>query len=199
MSSTLSSSLRSSSAKGYARRTISWSSGTFHSSSVATHATICCASTSSGLRGTTVSSISASRMRWATTADSSRSERNLGKMRPFEVSPTPWPARPIRWSPRVTDFGDSTWSTRSTAPMSMPSSSEEVATRQGSSPDFSISSTTSRSSRASDPWCARAMSAGFPSSPASSFSRIARRSAPRRLFTNTIVDLCDCTSSSSSG
>ena len=36
--------------------------------------------------------------------------------------------------PAATDFGDSTWITRSTAPMSMPSSSEEVATRQGSLP-----------------------------------------------------------------
>ena len=123
-------------------------------------ATICWASTSSGLRGTTVCSISPSRMRWATTAHSSRSARNLGKIRPFETSPTPWPARPIRWRPAVTDFGDSTWSTRSTAPMSMPSSSDEVATRHGSSPDLSRSSTTSRSSRASEPWWARAMSAG---------------------------------------
>ena len=42
---------------------------------------------------------SPSRMRWATTAHSSRSARNLGKMRPFETSPTPCPARPIRCSP----------------------------------------------------------------------------------------------------
>ena len=69
-----------------------------------------------------------------------------------------WPARPIRCRPRVTDFGDSTWMTRSTAPMSIPSSSEEVATRQGSSPDFSISSTTERSSWESEPWWARAIS-----------------------------------------
>ena len=87
-------------------------------------------------------------------------------MRPCETSPTPWPARPMRCSPAVTDLGDSTWSTRSTAPMSMPSSSEEVATRQGSSPDFSRSSTISRSSRASEPWWARAMRRpGSPSSP----------------------------------
>ena len=96
-------------------------------------------------------------MRRATTAHSSRSARNLGKMRPLETSPTPCPARPMRCSPAVTDFGDSTWSTRSTAPMSMPSSSELVATRQGSSPALSCSSTTSRSSRASEPWCARAI------------------------------------------
>ncbi len=67
-------------------------------------------------------------------------------MRPRETSPSEWPARPTRCSPRLTDFGDSTWITRSTAPMSIPSSREEVATRHGSCPDFSISSTTSRSS-----------------------------------------------------
>ena len=44
--------------------------------------------------------------------------------------------------------------------MSMPSSSEEVATRHGSSPALSSSSTTIRSSRASEPWCARAISRG---------------------------------------
>ena len=105
-------------------------------------ATICWASTSSALRGTTVVSISPSRIRRATTAHSSRSARNLGKMRPRLTSPTECPARPIRCSPRATDLGDSTWMTRSTAPMSMPSSSDEVATRHGSSPALSISSTT---------------------------------------------------------
>ncbi len=105
----------------------------------------------------------------------------------------------MRCRPAVTDFGDSTWITRSTAPMSMPSSSEEVATRQGSSPDLRRSSTTSRSSRASDPWWALAIAAGSPSSPASSFSRTASRSAPRRLFTKMIVERCSCTSRSSSG
>ena len=38
--------------------------------------------------------------------------------------PTWWPARPMRCSPRETAPGDSTCTTRSTAPMSMPSSSE---------------------------------------------------------------------------
>ena len=38
-------------------------------------------------------------MRRATTAHSSRSARNLGKMRPRETSPTPWPARPMRCRP----------------------------------------------------------------------------------------------------
>ena len=158
--------------------------------------------------------MSPSRIRRATTAHSSRSARNFGKIRPRETSPTPWPARPIRCRPAVTDFGDSTWITRSTAPMSMPSSSDEVATRQGSSPDFSRSSTTRRSSRASEPWWARATYSGSPrpaasagrppfpfsaSSAASSFRRTARRSAPRRLFTNTIVERCSRISRSSSG
>ena len=128
------------------------------SGAAAAIATICCASTSSAFRGTTVVSIRPSRIRCATTAHSSRSARNLGKMRPRLTSPTEWPARPIRWSPRATDFGDSTWITRSTAPMSIPSSRDDVATRHGSSPAFSISSTTSRSSRARDPWWARAIS-----------------------------------------
>ena len=118
-----------------------------------------------------------------------------GRCGPCEMSPTLWPARPMRCSPAATDFGDSTWSTRSTAPMSMPSSSDEVATRHGSSPAFSSSSTTSRSSRASEPWWARAIVAP----PASSFSRSASRSAPRRLLTKTIVERCSWTSFSSSG
>ena len=57
-------------------------------------------------------------------------------MRPLETAPSSCPARPTRCSPRATDFGDSTWITRSTAPMSMPSSSDEVATRHGISPFF---------------------------------------------------------------
>ena len=40
----------------------------------------------------------------------------------------------------------------------MPSSSDEVATRQGISPFFSSSSTSTRCSRASEPWWARAIS-----------------------------------------
>ena len=118
----------------------------------------------------------------------------------------------------MTDFGDSTWITRSTAPMSIPSSSDEVATRQGSWPPFSISSITSRSSCASEPWCARATSidllgrtgsacppcsvAGSSCSGcsfASSFRRLARRSAARRALTKMIVEVCDWTSSSSFG
>ena len=146
-------------------------SSTSHSSS-ATIETRCWASTSSGLRGITVSSISPSRIRFATTAHSSRSARNLGKIRPLETSLSWWPARPMRCRPRETDFGDSTWITRSSAPMSIPSSSELVATRQGSLPDLSSSSTTSRSSWASEPWWARAISSNGAASRRSSLASL---------------------------
>ncbi len=128
-------------------------------------------------------------MRRTTTADSSRSARYFGKIRPRETASSSWPARPTRCSPRATDFGLSTWMTRSTAPMSMPSSSDEVATRHGISPRFSSSSISTRCSRAIEPWWARAIS-----SSASSFSRSASRSASRRLLTNTIVERCSRTS-----
>ena len=59
-------------------------------------------------------------------------------MRPFETAESVWPARPTRCSPRATDLGDSIWITRSTAPMSIPSSSELVATRQRSSPRLQL-------------------------------------------------------------
>ena len=79
-------------------------------------------------------------------------------MRPFEVEPSSWPARPTRCRPRATDFGLSTWTTRSTAPMSIPSSRLDVATRQGIRPAFRSSSIRTRCSRASEPWWARATS-----------------------------------------
>src|SRR5262249_1805625 len=40
-----------------------------------------------------------------------------------------WPPRPMRWRPLATDGGASIWTTRSMAPMSMPSSSDEVDQR----------------------------------------------------------------------
>ena len=46
--------------------------------------------------------------------------------------------------------------------MSMPSSSDDVATRHGISPFFSSSSISSRCSRASEPWWARAISCARP-------------------------------------
>ena len=78
--------------------------------------------------------------------------------------------------------------------MSMPSSSDEVATIAGSRPAFSASSISMRCSRATEPWWARASS-----SPASSLSAAARRSASRRLLTKMSVERWARISSSSRG
>ena len=200
---------------GAALRIVCSSSSTSQSSS-AVIAMICWASTSSGLCGILSSSISPARMRSATTAAWTRSPWYLGKMMPRETSPTLWPARPTRCSPLATEGGASTWTTRSTAPMSMPSSRLDVATTAGSRPALSASSISARSCRDTEPWCARATSAGAPAAvpacamtsagarvppgPASaaasarsadsSFSLPHSRSASRREFANTIVDLC---------
>ncbi len=78
--------------------------------------------------------------------------------------------------------------------MSIPSSSEDVATMHGRVPALSASSTSLRASRESEPWWARATGSSL-----SSLRRSASRSAMRRLLTNTIVERCVRTSSSSSG
>ena len=78
--------------------------------------------------------------------------------------------------------------------MSIPSSSDEVATTHRSSPVFRPSSMAMRCWRDTLPWWARAIS-----SPASSFNSAARRSTSPRLLQNTIVLRCAMTCSSSSG
>ncbi len=215
MSSTASKALCGSSRKLLARRTRAYSSSALVSST-ATIATICWASTSSGLRSSATSSIAPWRIRSTTTADSTRSPRWLGKKTPRDVAPTWCPARPTRCSPLATDGGASTCTTTSTAPMSMPSSSDDVATTQGSWPDFRSFSIWARCSLLTDPWCARAItgdvvpsrpveapdwamiSAGGANSAVSSPSRSAcsslrwavSRSASRRELANTMVDRC---------
>ena len=110
-------------------------------------ATSCWARTSSGLRGS-ASARSRRRACPSRPRRSRRSPRYLGKMTPLLGSPTWWPARPMRWRPRATEVGLSTWITRSTAPMSIPSSRLDVATRAGSRPAFSSSSISRRCSLA---------------------------------------------------
>ena len=93
-----------------------------------------------------MASMAPSPIRSATTAHETRSPRNFGNITPRDTAPTWWPARPMRCMPDATDGGASIWITRSTAPMSMPSSSEDVATTHGSCPDLSASSTELRCS-----------------------------------------------------
>ena len=126
-------------------------------SSTATIATICCASTSSGLRGTrSASSVAVAHPLRPSRPPATSSPRNVGNTTPRDTAPTWCPARPTRCSPLATDGGDPTCTTRSMAPMSMPSSSELVATTAGSSPALSSDSVRVRSARLIEPWCARA-------------------------------------------
>ena len=194
MSSTPSSWSRERSAKGWLPRATARMSSTAIGWSPDTIATTCWASTSRGRRGTWVSSIAPASMRSTTAAHSSRSPRYLGKMRPALGTSIRWPARPTRWMPRATLRGLSTCTTRSTAPMSTPSSRLLVATSAGMRPAFRSSSMSVRCSRARLPWWARATS-----SSASSFRRSASRSAPRRLLTKMRVLRWARTSSSSAG
>ncbi len=135
---------------GAVRRTAANQSSTSIDSS-AHAATVCCARTSSGLEMTASASIAPSSIRSTVTALCTRSARCLGNTTARETSPTWCPARPTRWSPDATDGGDSTWTTRSTAPMSMPSSSDDVATTARSRPDLSASSMSARRSLDTDP------------------------------------------------
>ena len=146
-------------------------------------------------------------------------------MEPVDRPPTWWFARPMRCRPLATDGGAATCSTRSIDPMSMPSSSEDVATTQGSSPAFSSRSTCRRFSFDTEPWWAFAMISGAPCASSlvdprserrcddgppsawppgamrpsrfaySSFSRAVSFSHSPREFTNTMVVRCASTSS----
>ena len=84
-------------------------------------------------------------------AHSISSSRVTGNSRPFGVAPRQWPARPIRCSPTAKLRGDPSCTTSSTAPTSMPSSSDAVATTAFSSPDFSRFSASNRFCRDSEP------------------------------------------------
>ena len=78
-----------------------------------------------------------------------------------------------------------TWITRSTSPMSIPSSSDAVATIARRRPAFSRSSASSRRSRDRLPWWLATAS-----SPSSFESWAAMRSAILRVFTKTSVVRC---------
>ena len=161
MSRTASSSGRVSVANGAARRTVLSRSSTVQSS-IAVIATTCWASTSSGFAGTCSSSMAPVRIRSTTTAAATRSPRYLGNRTPRETAPTWCPALPTRCRPAATLGGASTWTTRSTEPMSIPSSRLEVATTAGSRPAFSSPSMRARCSLLTDPWCALASTGEAP-------------------------------------
>ena len=87
MSSTDSRTVSDSEANGAARRAISSSSLTVHSS-IATQATTCWASTSRGVRGIDTDSMSPLRIPAVTTAAVTRSPRYFGNTMPVLTAPT---------------------------------------------------------------------------------------------------------------
>ena len=157
---------------------------------VATQATICCASTSSGASGIAWRSSSCARIARATAAASTSSSPRVAMTLPRATRVSRCPARPTRCRTAAIVRGDCVWTTRSMAPTSMPSSSEEVATSARSAPPLRRSSASSRARRDSEPWWARTLPSGSRS------SRLrARRSAARRLGAKTSVVRCAATHS----
>ena len=69
-------------------------------------------------------------------AHSTSSSRDSGNSRPLGVPSTAWPERPTRCRKVAIERGEPSWHTRSTSPISMPSSSEAVATSAFSRPCF---------------------------------------------------------------
>ena len=77
------------------------------------------------------------------TAHSTRSSGSKTKRRPFATFPKLCPLLPILCRPFATDLGEPIWQTRSTEPMSIPSSRDVEDTTHLISPRFRRSSTSS--------------------------------------------------------
>ena len=118
-------------------------------------------------------------------AHSTSSSRESGNSRPLGVPATACPDRPTRCRNAEIERGEPSWQTRSTSPMSMPSSSEAVATSALSLPCLSRCSASRRCSLARLPWCAATCSA-----PIRSDSWRVTRSAIRRVLTKISVVRC---------
>ncbi len=77
--------------------------------------------------------------------------RVIGKNRPHGTALSACPERPMRWSAAPIERGDPIRHTRSTVPMSMPSSSDAVATAHFTCPNFSFCSAAKRNARDIEP------------------------------------------------
>ena len=180
--------LRGSSAYGHALRTSANNASSSHSCAQ-TSATSCCARTSNGALGMRSASSSPRRTQSSKAAHSARSSRDCGNRRPFGTPPTKWPERPTRCRKAAIARGEPSCTTRSTSPMSMPSSSDAVATSTFNWPVLRRCSAARRNSFAIEPWCAATCSL-----PSRSPRWRAARSAMRRVLTKTSVVLCVSTS-----
>ena len=141
---------------GYACRVSSYRSSSRQGSHAAAE-TICWAKTSRGHGGISSASRPPRRMARTRAAHSSNSSRVVANRRPFGIlaGSTRCPERPIRCTPTAMERGEPIWQTRSTDPMSMPSSRDAVATTARSSPCFNFCSASSLKLRERLPWCAR--------------------------------------------
>ena len=102
--------------------------------------------------------MSARRAARTSAAHSTSWSRVSGKRRPLGVAASAWPERPIRCSPVAIERGEPIRQQSSTAPTSMPSSSEAVATTTLRSPAFKRRSARWRRSRERLPWWAATLS-----------------------------------------
>jgi hypothetical protein len=166
-------------ANGAALRTRASRSSTAHSS-IASIATICWASTSSGLAGTRSDSIRPSRIRSTTTAvlhevAAVLGEQHAARHRPDLVAPRGPPAA-ARWRTlgRVTRPGPR----GRRAPCRCPAPGSTSPRRRAGGPAFSSPSISARCSLLTDPWWARASTAGAPADAPAWAITSAGRTAP---------------------
>ncbi|OPY28214.1 MAG: hypothetical protein A4E31_00875 [Methanomassiliicoccales archaeon PtaU1.Bin030] len=111
------------------------------------------ASTDSGLSRTRRSSSSPAIARRAMTRLSATSSGLEATIAPSERSPTECPALPMRCTRRETWRGELYWMAKSTEPISIPSSREEVQMRPLRRSFLKSSSISIRTSLDSEPWC----------------------------------------------
>ena len=184
MRTTASNSSRASCAYGQARRTSANSASSFHSRQASRRRSAAPARRAAPARSAARRARRAARQS-SSAAHSTSSSRDCGNRRAFGTPPTAWPERPTRCRKVAIERGEPSWQTRSTSPMSMPSSSDAVATSTFSSPRFRRCSASSRASLARLPWCAATASL-----PSRSPRWRAARSAMRRVLTKTSVVRC---------
>ena len=153
-------------------------------------ATICWASTSSGLGGMHNTSNSQRRIASNKAKHSIKSSRLVGNSRPLGIPPRKCPDRPTRCSNVPMEPVVPNWQTKSTSPISMPNSSDAVATNALSFPSFKRHSADRRCSRAKLPWWEVTFS-----SPMRSLRARAKRSAIRRVLTKMSVVRCSAINS----
>ncbi len=170
--------------KGYDLRNM-WYAISFSAAPLMVMATSWLASTVRGFSLTLSASSSPAMALRVTTMLSAISSGSVATMAPSVLSPTRWPALPIRWISLETWRGELYWMAKSTEPTSMPSSRDEVQISPFSCSALNCSSMSTRMSLDREPWC----------TPTLKFSSHTRYLAPSasavsRVLTNNRVERC---------